>query len=828
MSSQSKFTVKLFYSYSHKDQKYREKIEGTLTLLRDQDGILKDWSDQRILPGEPISERIHKEMKKTDIFVFLLSSNFIESAECREEWVRAREIAKERPSVIRVPVILADCPWKDFEDMSQFKALPQDGKPIEDFPNQNTAWQQVYKELKRLVEELRKTFTIKDEFRKEMERTVFLSQEHVDLQSIFVFPALSSYTTRGGEDGVEEPIESKDQLLQSTYTLIYGEDLSGKTALCRHLFLSLVEDSKPVIYIDLDAVGRRATPDVFRDAYRCQFHGDYSLWEKQTGKAIILDNLSRSPGAIDHVLLATEYFDQVVVTLSTKTFYAYFRDEERLAQFREVEILPLTHNKQEKLIRRRMELSGQDGLVLDGRIDEIENRVNEIIISNRILPRYPFYVLSILQTYEGFMPSDLSITSYGHCYHILVIAHLSKSGIPRSDDKINTCLNFLENLAFEIYRSSSKDHCMGRDSLARFIEGYRSRYLIEEPILSRLFDQDYGIVTLVGQFKSPYMYYFFLGRFLARSGEKHKEVIERMLDRSYITSNCLTLIFTIHHTNDSHIIGIIEDILVRTMCALDDIEPSVLDREEAEIFEDVVAAIPSQILSSASVESEREKERNERDSRELEGRRELSDEDGEESVDAVNDIYRIMKNSEILGQILRNKYGSLERSRIVEIIETIADGGLRLVRLFLGHQREMDDIAIFIHKKSPELDLEEIKRAIRILSFVWTMVNVEKIVGALNKPEIQPLVKEVVAKNNTPAYELIEYFLWLDTIEQFSSKDREKLQSLWDKHLYPFFQRVISLRTQRYLNTHRVHEPIEQSVCSLLGIRYRPRLKRLG
>lgn len=57
MSPQSKFTIKLFYSYSHKDQQHREKMEKSLTLLRDQDGILKDWSDQQILPGQHISKK---------------------------------------------------------------------------------------------------------------------------------------------------------------------------------------------------------------------------------------------------------------------------------------------------------------------------------------------------------------------------------------------------------------------------------------------------------------------------------------------------------------------------------------------------------------------------------------------------------------------------------------------------------------------------------------------------------------------------------------------------------------------------------------------------
>ena len=181
MSSQSRFTVKLFYSYSHKDRQYQEKMEETLTLLRDQDGILKGWSDRQILPGQRIPEKIQEKIKDTDIFVFLLSPHFIASTECWKEWLQAHQIANERSSVVLVPIILSACSWKDMNGMSQFKALPEDGKPIKEFRDKDIAWQQVYCGLRNLIEQLRNTFTIRDEFRQEMEKTEFLSQDHIKL-----------------------------------------------------------------------------------------------------------------------------------------------------------------------------------------------------------------------------------------------------------------------------------------------------------------------------------------------------------------------------------------------------------------------------------------------------------------------------------------------------------------------------------------------------------------------------------------------------------------------------------------------------------------------
>ena len=204
MSDQGRFTVKLFYSYSHKDQQHRKKMEEALTLLRDQDRILDDWSDQKILPGRHITEKIRERMQETDIFAFLLSQDFIASRPCIEEWKLARKIASERQSVFLVPIILSDCSWKDMEDMSQLKALPTDGKPIKNFQDKDTAWLQVYYGLKEVINHIRSTFKIKDDFRKEMEKTEFLSQDHIPIQSIFVFPPMSSYAARSGKGEIEK------------------------------------------------------------------------------------------------------------------------------------------------------------------------------------------------------------------------------------------------------------------------------------------------------------------------------------------------------------------------------------------------------------------------------------------------------------------------------------------------------------------------------------------------------------------------------------------------------------------------------------------------
>ena len=67
------------------------------------------------------------------------------------------------------------------------------------------------------------------------------------------------------------------------------------------------------------------------------------------------------------------------------------------------------------------------------------------------------------------MPHNMHITAYGHCYYVLIVSFLAKSGIQKTDDSINTCFNFLEKLAFEVYQKDSKF------DFETFIDNYKKR-----------------------------------------------------------------------------------------------------------------------------------------------------------------------------------------------------------------------------------------------------------------------------------------------------------------------------------------------------------------
>lgn len=813
--------VRLVYSYSHQDSECLTSMKTALAPLRDQ-GVLQEWLDEDIPPGQPISSSVKEKLRNADIIVFLLSSRFIASPACMEEWDYAKALNADAATMHRVPVLLAPCPWEELLDDEDIKLLPSEANPISEHQDPDRGWLQVYQGIKHLIEHIRRTFTPKPDFLAAMEETELLSHEGIQLSDLFILPPLTSYVTQPGAKGLlERRIPNESQLLTLGHTLIHGAEMSGKTALARHLFLSLSQQDKGVLFVDIKASHGAPNERTFKTLYENQFSGDYDLWRRTPGKTAIVDNVDSAPRVRKFIASLKERFDRVIVFVNTDTFIAYYRDDRTFANFTEVRLGQLSYVQQEQLIRTRLTLTARSSAaVTDGAVDQVEQQVNNVI-HRRIVPRYPFYVLSIVQTFEGYMPSNLAITSYGHCYHALIVAKLIKAGVDRSDEDLNACFNFAEHLAFALYESGIDDQTETDDfEFDAFIRQYGETYIIRPSLLNRLRDREYGILSANGLFKIPYMHYYFLGKHLAASsGDKERAAVDEMCQKSYVRSNHLTLLFVIHHATDNRVIDAIVRIASST---LQEVQPASLGTDETRRFNEIIHGLPKTVLNDGDVEGERHREREALDQADSgEGVEEASHEveGDEDSIEQVNDWYRMFKNNAILGQVLRSRYGRLTKEEIESIIETISEGGLRLVNYILKDEREIEELAKFVTERyASEYNYKQIVRLVQLLSFVWTMANVEAIVSCVNGANIKEVLDAVVKRHKTPAYDLIGYFSRLDSARELNDDIKKNLRSLLRQHDDPFVKSVVSLRTQHYMNTHRSDNAIEQSFCSLLGI----------
>ncbi|MDQ7250563.1 toll/interleukin-1 receptor domain-containing protein [Dongia sedimenti] len=141
--------MKAFVSYSHRDTWALERLKAHTSTLR-RDGLIETWSDLEIPPGGEIDEHVADALAQCDLFIPLISADFLNSFYCYEiELARAID-RYDRGEIQIVPVVVEPCDWKG--PLRRFKALPKDGKPITEFTNQNTAFLDVSAGLRTICE----------------------------------------------------------------------------------------------------------------------------------------------------------------------------------------------------------------------------------------------------------------------------------------------------------------------------------------------------------------------------------------------------------------------------------------------------------------------------------------------------------------------------------------------------------------------------------------------------------------------------------------------------------------------------------------------------
>ena len=824
--------MKLFYSYSHMDENLRDKIEKHLTLLKER-GQINEWHDRKILGGGGLHGEIDAHLETSDIILLLLSPDYLASSECRDEIYKALELRKT-DGVIVVPVIVRPCPWQDEEMLldADLLAIPTDAKAITDWDKEDQAFLNIYTHIKDIVTET--PFRPRKEFRNDLTQVEFISQhkKNITLDDIFVFPRIRSEYSNRQITGFQ------DLWTKSTHLMLKGDDRTGKTVICRKLFLNEVENGTPTILICGSDVKSPINHErLIEKKFQEQFSGCYSYWRSRQKKLLILDDFSPNtrPEFLD---FAKEFFERIIIVMSEDDYLAYFNDDERLANFDLLTLRSLGHTKQEELIKRWVNLNNAlDGEqeILHGKIDQIEDSLNSIILHNRIVPRYPFYILSILQTFEAFMPQDLRITAYGHCYQSIITAQLINIGIDKED--VDSSFNFLSCLAFEIFKRQNE---CSRDQFEHFVKDYKTQYIIKGSVVNRLVDNDSSIIrTHKGkhEFNYPFICYFFLGHFFARNYKVHENLIEEVAEKSYLQDNAYILIFTIHHTQDD---DLIDTILIHTACAFGHASTATLSTDETKLLEGTLRELPEKILSNRPVDEERQLERKRLDEAEADLEDSVTDDkSGEEdaSNEGLNDVYKTLKNMEILGQILRNKYGSLPRAKIEEVIDFVTDAGLRLIKVHTNQDSikrfEAYCIEVLKNKNIADDDKQEAERLLR--NIIRTMVFLTigsllyKVVDSIRKPELLEIVESIYQPKDTPAYDLLHIFFLLETSEKLDSQRVKKIIDILDKFKKSqnvVARRLLSFAVQYHANTHEIHFKLREKLFRELNIKYKPNLSK--
>lgn len=142
--------VKAVISYSNKDEPLRNELESHLSMLK-RSGVMETWHNRRSVAGTELNAAISEQLESAEVILPLVSSDFLASNNCYDvEMGRALELHAQGRAVV-APIILRPCDWLA-SPFGGLMASPPDGLPVTKFPNQDEAFTNIVKDIRRVAD----------------------------------------------------------------------------------------------------------------------------------------------------------------------------------------------------------------------------------------------------------------------------------------------------------------------------------------------------------------------------------------------------------------------------------------------------------------------------------------------------------------------------------------------------------------------------------------------------------------------------------------------------------------------------------------------------
>jgi hypothetical protein len=148
-----KSSIRVFISYAHKDEKFKDELVEQLSGLKNNN-IISDWTDRQILGGEKWDERIKQNLEDSKIILYLVSSSFMNSSYINEVEIKRSIEKHEKGEAIVIPVIIRFCDFKSLP-VQGLQALPKNARPIEDWKPRSKGWLDVIMQLKEIIKSIK-------------------------------------------------------------------------------------------------------------------------------------------------------------------------------------------------------------------------------------------------------------------------------------------------------------------------------------------------------------------------------------------------------------------------------------------------------------------------------------------------------------------------------------------------------------------------------------------------------------------------------------------------------------------------------------------------
>lgn len=147
--------LRVFYSYSHRDEALRDQLQAHLSPMERQ-GLIRGWHDRRIGPGDDWSGELDRRLEEADLILLLISPDFIASDYCHQREMQ-RALQRHRcGEAWVVPILLRPVDWRG-EAFARLQGLPIDLVAVTEWPDRDQALREVARGLRGVVQAIRAT-----------------------------------------------------------------------------------------------------------------------------------------------------------------------------------------------------------------------------------------------------------------------------------------------------------------------------------------------------------------------------------------------------------------------------------------------------------------------------------------------------------------------------------------------------------------------------------------------------------------------------------------------------------------------------------------------
>lgn len=852
-------SIKVFISYSHKDESFKEELVEHLSSLK-RNNIIDLWHDRCITAGAEWKNEIDSNLADSNIILFLVSSSFLASDYCMNKEAKQAMEQHDNQQSILIPIILRAVDWHE-EEISRFQALPKDAKPINSHNNKDEAWLDVVNGIKKTLETMKKKSNqpqhsipiqrskgVDIDFLKNLDITdIKLSHrklEEIKLSDIFVYPDIVEIYS--DDTVINSPKSSKIILENLSPTIIFGEEQLGKTSLLKMFFIESYNNSDGIpLFISASDIKSTDADSIVMKAFNQQYPDlNFSLTPKE--KIIILiDDFDsckiKNNNSRNNFIEKIKAISNKIIISASESFKFIQPDLGSLADFSLYELKFFGYQRREELIRKWVELGDKDSLTEEEIFSNIDDLTNKFktIISNNIVPSKPIYLIIFLQMQEAVNNQNLELSSYGHYYQQLIYQSFNNAKINKN--QYDKYLNILTELSFFIFTNKEDEYFLNAVQLNNFFMQYKEKFLIEDNdkdiidnlvSCSILLKKDDSI-----SFKYPYIFYFFIGKKLAdglseNNATNIQQVFISLLESLHLESHANILIFLTHHTKSTSILNQINTYLGELFC---DILPSRLTRDEVKFMTEFMQQIPDLVLEQRNTEQERKKYNEALDNMDSSSETNHLDKELQMEMknnDLLSQINKSFKAIEIAGQIIRNRNASIEKDVLTNLAEQGISTGLRFLKYFLDSSEQFHDEIIELIRRNlkehPTITNEEIeKNAENIyLQITYGIIYgvIRKIAASIGSKDALQIYAEFVFDKQTndivPANLLINQAINLF----FGSKqlDVKKLKDTYEKiQDNPVCVRLLKELVIQHTYMFPVSYQTKQQISNLLNLPFR-------